>query len=98
MLKCVYLVYNFSLFYCDQACTAKTSATTLRTQSKSVHTTSTLPLLDSATAKSTKNKSKSKCNNENVDPDKNYSPSLKSKTTIQRTRIPREVKRVLFLG
>jgi hypothetical protein len=93
-------VKTFNFFYCrDQACTTKTTATTtICTQSYSVHPPSKSPLLISATAKATNNKRKSKCNNENVDLNKNYSPSKKSKATIQRTRIPREVKRVLFLG
>ncbi|KZS03743.1 Uncharacterized protein APZ42_033455 [Daphnia magna] len=99
MFKYVHLYDNFPLFYCrEQVCIAKTTATTtLRTQSESVHPPSKSPLLDSATVKATNNKRKLKCNDENVDPDKNYSPSRKS-NTIQRTRIPREVKRVFFLG
>ena len=99
MFKCFHLCENLQFFYCrEQACTTKTTATTIRTQSESVHPPSKSPLLNPHTANATKNKRKSKCNKENVDLDKNYSPSLKSKATNQRTRIPREVKRVLFLG
>jgi hypothetical protein len=49
MFKCVHVDDNFPLFYCrEQACTAKTTATTtLRTQSESVHPPSKSPLLDS---------------------------------------------------